>query len=356
MDPLEDGAVSLDLSEVSTPVCLKSGILNLQLGVLLLQVLGLLPLGIQRGLESQLLLVVAFLQPPLLLSKVQLLLLEVDDRLLGVLKSGQDIIHLGHLLLGPVSLQFLELCDLGIKNTFDRLCHVPFIGFVKVTNLLLFNLQSLVVLLLDLSPDLVLIHHLLGGGDRLEVEVGQAVNEPGLLLLDGDPGIVLLGVNQGRLSATSARLEVLDFNFQVGNLNLLQPELLLELAQPVPVVSVILGQDGDLRLHPGKLLLLLCILLEHSLILMVLRHAMDIKATTLADPVHIDTDLGIPGVKLDLVDVSLQPVIKLMQAHAPGVASASGVGGRGVGHRPPRLLIRAGAAAGSPAPKFAAMG
>merc|ERR1712172_157270 len=47
MDPLEDGSVSLDFSEVSTPVCLKSGILNLQLGVLLLQVLGLLPLGIQ---------------------------------------------------------------------------------------------------------------------------------------------------------------------------------------------------------------------------------------------------------------------------------------------------------------------
>merc|ERR1719384_263215 len=157
MDPLEDGAVSLDLSEVSTPVCLKSGVLDLQLGVLLLQVLGLLPLGVQRGLESQLLLVVAFLQPPLLLGEVQLLLLEVDDRLLGVLKSGQDVIHLGPLLLGPVSLEFLQLSDLGIKNTFDRLCHVPFIGFVKVTNLLLFNLQSLVVLLLDLSPDLVLM-------------------------------------------------------------------------------------------------------------------------------------------------------------------------------------------------------
>merc|ERR1712241_449964 len=184
MDPLEDGSVSLDLSEVSAPVCLKSGVLNLQLGVLLLQVLGLLPLGIQRGLESQLLLVVAFLQPPLLLSKVQLLLLKVDDRLLGVLKSGQDVIHLGHLLLGPVSLEFLQLSDLCIKNTFDRLCHVPFIGFVKVTNLLLFNLQSLVVLLLYLGPDFVLIHHLLGGGDRLEVEGGQAVNEPGLLLLD----------------------------------------------------------------------------------------------------------------------------------------------------------------------------
>ena len=61
---------------------------------------------------------------------------------------------------------------------------------------------------------------------------------------------------------TSARLEVLDFNFQVGNLNLLQPELLLKLAQPVPVVGVVLGQDGDLCLNPGKLLLLLCILLE----------------------------------------------------------------------------------------------
>ena len=57
----------------------------------------------------------------------------------------------------------------------------------------------LVVLLLYLGPDFVLIHHLLGGGDRLKVEGGQAVNEPGLLLLDGDPGIVLLGINQGRL-------------------------------------------------------------------------------------------------------------------------------------------------------------
>ena len=52
MDPLEDGAVSLDLSEVSAPVCLKSGILDLQLGVLLLQVLGLLPLGIQLKKEK----------------------------------------------------------------------------------------------------------------------------------------------------------------------------------------------------------------------------------------------------------------------------------------------------------------
>ena len=37
----------------------------------------------------------------------------------------------------------------------------------------------------------------------------------------------------------------------------------------------------------------------------------------LPDPVHIDADLGIPGVNLDLVDVSLQPVVKLVQAHAP---------------------------------------
>ena len=98
---------------------------------------------------------------------------------------------------------------------------------------------------------------------------------------------------------TSARLKVLDFNFHVRNFNLLQPELLLELAQPVPVVGVVLGQDGDLSLHPGQLLLLLCVLLElekenfvilffiyqvfsyHSLVLMVLRHAMDVKATSL---------------------------------------------------------------------------
>ena len=98
---------------------------------------------------------------------------------------------------------------------------------------------------------------------------------------------------------TSARLEVLDFNFHVRNLNLLEPELLLQLPQPVPVVSVVLGQDGDLRLNPGQLLLLLSVLLQlerenfiilffisqvlsyHSLVLMVLRHAVDVKATTL---------------------------------------------------------------------------
>ena len=47
MDPLEDGSVSLDLSEVSAPVRLKPGILQLQLAVLLLQVVSLLPLSVQ---------------------------------------------------------------------------------------------------------------------------------------------------------------------------------------------------------------------------------------------------------------------------------------------------------------------
>ena len=61
--------------------------------------------------------------------------------------------------------------------------------------------MPLYILPLDLVPDLLLVHHLLGDGDRLEVEGGQAVDEPGLLLLDGDPGIVLLGVNQGRVGA-----------------------------------------------------------------------------------------------------------------------------------------------------------
>ena len=51
----------------------------------------------------------------------------------------------------------------------------------------------------DLVPDLVLIDHLLGGGDGLKLEGGEALHEPGLLLLDGDPGIVLLGVNQSGL-------------------------------------------------------------------------------------------------------------------------------------------------------------
>ena len=51
----------------------------------------------------------------------------------------------------------------------------------------------------DLVPDLVLIDHLLGGGDGLKLEGGEALHEPGLLLLDGDPGIVLLSVNQSGL-------------------------------------------------------------------------------------------------------------------------------------------------------------
>ena len=57
------------------------------------------------------------------------------------------------------------------------------------------------------------------------------------------------------------------------------------------------------------------------------------------DPVHVDADLRVPGVELDLGDVPLQPVIQLVQAHAARVAaSAGGVAGRGVRHRPPRLL------------------
>ena len=68
-----------------------------------------------RGLESQLLLVVAFLEPALLLGEVQLLLLEVDDRLFGVLESGQDVVHLSHLLLGPMGLELLQLGDLKIS-------------------------------------------------------------------------------------------------------------------------------------------------------------------------------------------------------------------------------------------------
>ena len=47
VDPLEDGSVSLDFSEVSTSVALEPGILDLQLAVFLLQVVSLLPLGVQ---------------------------------------------------------------------------------------------------------------------------------------------------------------------------------------------------------------------------------------------------------------------------------------------------------------------
>ena len=68
-----------------------------------------------RGLVFQLLLVVEFLEPPLLLGEVKLFLLEVDDCLLGVLEPGQDVVHLGHLLLGPVSLKLLKLFYLKIS-------------------------------------------------------------------------------------------------------------------------------------------------------------------------------------------------------------------------------------------------
>ena len=95
------------------------------------------------GFEFQLILVVFFLEPPLLLGEVELLLLEVDDCLLGVVESGKDVIHLSHLLLGPVGLELPKLLYLkislevimiqefnlylGIKNTFDSQCRVPFI-------------------------------------------------------------------------------------------------------------------------------------------------------------------------------------------------------------------------------------
>ena len=50
VDPLEDGSVSLDFSEVSTPVALEPGILDLKLAVFLLQVVSFLPLGVQLEL------------------------------------------------------------------------------------------------------------------------------------------------------------------------------------------------------------------------------------------------------------------------------------------------------------------
>ena len=51
MNILEDGSVSLHLSEVATPVRLEPLVLDLYLGVLLLQVLCLLPLGLQLEAE-----------------------------------------------------------------------------------------------------------------------------------------------------------------------------------------------------------------------------------------------------------------------------------------------------------------
>ena len=92
------------------------------------------------------------------MGEVELLLLEVDDCLLGVVESGQDVVHLSHLLLGPVGLELPKLLylkislevimiqefnlHLSIKNTFDSQCGVPFIRIVKLTNLLLFFVKS----------------------------------------------------------------------------------------------------------------------------------------------------------------------------------------------------------------------
>ena len=52
------------------------------------------------------------------------------------------------------------------------------------------------------------------------MEGGQAVDEPGLLLLDGDPGIVLLGVNQGRVGALSIKSEFENFKLGLSKFNL----------------------------------------------------------------------------------------------------------------------------------------
>ena len=52
------------------------------------------------------------------------------------------------------------------------------------------------------------------------MEGGQAVDEPGLLLLDGDPGVVLLGVNQGRVGALSIKSEFENLKLGLSRFNL----------------------------------------------------------------------------------------------------------------------------------------
>ena len=49
------------------------------------------------------------------MGEVELLLLEVNDCLLGVIESGQDVIHLSHLLLGPVGLELPKLLYLKVS-------------------------------------------------------------------------------------------------------------------------------------------------------------------------------------------------------------------------------------------------
>ena len=56
-------------------------------------------------------------------------------------------------------------------------------------------------------------------------------------------------------------LVVPDLDLEVGDLPLLLLDPDLHVAQPLLVVLVVVGQDRDLRLHPGQLLLLVLVCL-----------------------------------------------------------------------------------------------
>ena len=62
---------------------------------------------------SQLLLLQLFTQPFLLLDQVQLLLLQVDDCLLGHLQPPQDLLNISFLLARPVISELGQLFYLG---------------------------------------------------------------------------------------------------------------------------------------------------------------------------------------------------------------------------------------------------
>ena len=105
---------------------------------------------------------------------------------------------------------------LVIEDGLDGEPHLALVGVVEVADVLDLLLEPPVVLLLDLAPDLLLVLHLLGGGDGLPVQALQPLDEaaphqkyqnghnyhehpPRLLMVDADSPVVNQGLNQGRL-------------------------------------------------------------------------------------------------------------------------------------------------------------
>ena len=65
------------------------------------------------SLTSQLLFLQLFAQPFFLLDQVQLLLLQVDDCLLGQLQPPQDLLNISFLLAGPIISELGQFLYLG---------------------------------------------------------------------------------------------------------------------------------------------------------------------------------------------------------------------------------------------------